>query len=90
MVYIVYIGAEWCVTCKVIKPKMEELAKKFSISYKIYDLEELDEEDAESITKVPTIRIYDGETKIQEYNVKQVESLENWLQQNISLTTDDF
>lgn len=77
-------------TCKVIQPKVQELAKKFSIAIHILDYEELEEEDAESIKKVPTVRIYDGKVKVQEYNVKQVESLETWLQGNIVLATDDF
>lgn len=92
---ITYIGATWCSTCKVIKPKTEELAKKFSVPLKILDLEDdLDEEDQALILKVPTLRIFKGEEMVAEYNVKQVDSLQTWLQQNVTLlaseASDDF
>lgn len=88
---ITYIGATWCSTCKVIKPKTEELAKKFSVPLKILDLDELEEEDKVSIRKVPTLRIFKEDTMIAEYIVKQVESLQTWLQENVTLlASDDF
>ena len=91
---ITYIGATWCSTCKVIKPKTEELAKKFSVPLKIMDLDDLEEEDKVSIRKVPTLRIFKGEEMVVEYIVKQVESLQTWLQQNVTLlaseASDDF
>ncbi len=88
---IVYIGATWCSTCKTIKPKTEELAKKFGIELKVLDYDDdLEDSVKETITKVPTLLIYTNDQKIQEYNVKQVESLEQWLLQNVSLLTDDF
>ena len=92
---ITYIGATWCATCKVIKPKTEELAKKFSVPLKILDLDtDLEEEDKVSIRKVPTLRIFKGEVLVVEYIVKQVESLQTWLQQNVTLlaseASDDF
>ena len=88
---ITYIGATWCSTCKVIKPKTEELAKKFSVPLKILDLDELEEEDKVSIRKVPTLRIFKEDTMIAEYIVKQVESLQTWLQENVTLLpSDDF
>jgi thiol-disulfide isomerase/thioredoxin len=86
---LVYIGAVWCGTCKVIKPKVEELVKKFGISYKVLDYDDdLEEEDKQTVTKVPTLRIYDGEVKVWEYNVNQVESLASWLSANVSLISD--
>ena len=84
---IEYIGAAWCSTCKVIKPKTEELAKKFNVPLNCRDLSE--EEQAE-IKKVPTLRIFKNNEKVAEYNMRQVELLEVWLQGNVPLTTDDF
>jgi thiol-disulfide isomerase/thioredoxin len=88
---IVYIGAKWCATCKVIKPTTLDLGKTFGISVQLKDYDEdLSESDKESITKVPTIRIIKGNDQIQEWNMKQVDSLKAWLTENISLKTDDF
>ncbi len=87
---IVYIGAKWCATCKVIKPKTEELAKKFSVPLKVLDLEEdLEDEEQALILKVPTLRILKEDSVIAEYNVKQVESLQTWLQENVTLLPSD-
>ena len=85
-----YIGATWCVTCKTIKPNTEELCKKFSIDMKVYDVDEMDEDDSSSITKVPTIQIIQDDKIIETWNVNQLKSLETWLSEHISLTTDDF
>lgn len=87
---IVYIGATWCKTCKVIGPATEELAKRFQIPLTTLDIEEVPEEDKDSITKVPTIRIFQNKEKVAEWNVKQIESLTTWLSENVSLTTEDF
>ncbi len=88
---IVYIGATWCSTCKVIKPKTEELAKKFSVPLTILDLDDLEDEEKASIRKVPTLRVFKDDTMIAEYVAKQVESLQTWLQENVTLlVSDDF
>jgi thiol-disulfide isomerase/thioredoxin len=90
--YIIhYIGASWCSTCKVIRPSTEALAKKFSVPLVCYDVDDdLTEEEKDTITKVPTLRIFRHGEKVAEFNVKQVESLDTWLKANISLATDDF
>lgn len=85
-----YIGATWCATCKVIKPKAEELCKKFSIDMNEYDLEELDDEESNTITKVPTLQMIQDDKIIQTWNQNQVKNLETWLSENMSLKTDDF
>lgn len=92
MTSIHYIGASWCGTCKVIKPKTEELAKKYSVSLTCFDFDnDLDEEEQAKVSKVPTLRIFKETEQVAEFNVKQVESLEKWLQTNVALnTSDDF
>ena len=94
VIKIVYIGAKWCSTCRVIKPKTEELAKKFQVELVCVDLDEdtsvLSAEDKDSIRKVPTVRVYIDNEQKAEFNTKQVESLETWLQNNVSFTTTDF
>jgi thiol-disulfide isomerase/thioredoxin len=85
-----YIGATWCGTCKTIKPQAEELCKKFSVLWKEFDIDELADDEKDTITKVPTLQIYkDGKEHVT-WNVNQIKSLEAWLQQNITLTTTDF
>ena len=94
IIKIVYIGAKWCSTCRVIKPKTEELAKKFQVDLVCVDLDEdttvLTTEDKDSIRKVPTLRVYKDNILNAEFNTKQAESLEIWLQNNVSFTTADF
>ena len=86
-----YIGATWCSTCKTIKPKTEELAKRFSVPLLVKDLDaDLADEEKETVTKVPTIRIFEGDRQIVELNTNQVASLESWLQGNVRMTVDDL
>ena len=85
-----YIGATWCATCKVIKPKTEELCKKFSVDMEDLDIEELDDDESNSVTKVPTLIMTKDGKALETWNVNQVKSLEEWLTTNISLKTDDF
>ena len=92
---IVYIGATWCGTCKIIKPAIEQLAKKFSVTLKTLDYDtDLEEEAQELIKKVPTIWMIQDGKRVAEFNVNQVASTEAWLQANVSLTameqTEDF
>ena len=88
---IVYIGAKWCATCKVIKPATLELGKTFGITVQVKDFDDdLTESEKEAITKVPTLRILHNNVQIQEWNVKQIDSLKTWLTENICLTSEDF
>jgi thiol-disulfide isomerase/thioredoxin len=91
MVYVLeYVGATWCSTCKVIKPAAEELCKRYAIAIKEYDIDELTDEEKETITKVPTLTVKQDGSPVVSWNVNQVKSLTEWLQKNISLQTDDF
>ncbi len=92
MTTIHYIGASWCATCKVIKPKTEELAKKYGVGLTCFDYDkDLDEEEQAKISKVPTLRIFKESTLVAEFSVAQVVSLEHWLMSNVVLSTaDDF
>ena len=92
MVYTIhYIGATWCSTCKVIKPATEALAQRFAVPLVLKDFDaDLTEEEKDAIKKVPTIRIFEENKQIVEWNVNQVKSLEEWLQTNVKMTTEDF
>ncbi len=52
--------------------------------------EDLSEEEKDTVSKVPTIRIVEDTKQIVEWNVHQVQSLEGWLQTNITMTVDDL
>jgi thiol-disulfide isomerase/thioredoxin len=91
-VQLTYIGASWCSTCKTIKPALDQLCKKFSVPMKVldYDKDLMDDEQA-IVTKVPTVRIFQAEKMVAEFNVKQVASTEQWFSENVKLVeSDDF
>ena len=90
---LVYIGAMWCAPCRTAKPRIEELCKKFSIPYKLQDYDaDLTEEEKEIVTKVPTIRIYQGDTLVVEFTSNQVAQTEAWFQTHVPLHSgnEDF
>lgn len=85
---LVYIGATWCGPCRTAKPRIEELCKKFSISYKLRDYDaDLSEEEKETVTKVPTIQIYQGTALVAEFTSNQVAQTEAWFQSHVSATS---
>lgn len=88
---VIYIGASWCSTCRVIKPKTIELCAKFGVALKLLDYDEdLEEEEKSNITKVPTLQIKKNGELLESFNVNQVASLEAYLTKNVTLATDDF
>jgi thiol-disulfide isomerase/thioredoxin len=88
---IVYIGAHWCSPCRVIKPQIEAICKKFSVPFKALDYDDdLDDEGRETIQKVPTIRIFVKAVKAAEFNTAQVANTEAWLRAHIKLDDADF
>lgn len=91
-IQIVYIGAAWCTTCKTIGPATEALCKKYGVELHKLDYDkDLEEDEKDVVTKVPTLRAFVGGAKVAEWNQNQVLSLEVWLGRNVSLaTTDDF
>ncbi len=88
---IVYIGASWCSTCKVIKPKTLELGKLYGIPVRELDYDDdLTDEEKEHVTKVPTLRIVRDNNVKATWNVNQVAQLTAWLQMNVALKTADM
>lgn len=94
MVHVEYIGASWCAPCKVIKPRVEELCKKYGVELKTYDYDDDLEEDVKGgIKKLPTVRVYaDGVVvATEEFITQQADQLEKWLGANVRVTaTEDF
>lgn len=87
---ILYIGAKWCKTCHQIQPKIEDLCKKFQVPLETKDLDEnCTEEEREDVGKVPTVYIRKDGNPVAKYDVKQVESTQSWLQNNVRLE-DEF
>jgi thiol-disulfide isomerase/thioredoxin len=89
---IIYIGAKWCAPCKVIKPAVQDLSKKFQIPMTIKDYDDdLTDEERETVSKLPSLRIYnDTNILVVEFLDDKVAKLTEWLQTNMLTPTDDF
>ena len=86
-----YYGASWCAPCHSAKPKIQELCKKCGISLSVYDYDELEEEERGTITKLPTVQIWQNKTLEKEIITQHVETLETWISENVRvIPTDDF
>jgi thiol-disulfide isomerase/thioredoxin len=94
MFEIHYYGAEWCGPCKIQKPLVITLGKKYGIQVRLFDIddESLATDVRENIKKLPTVRIvHTVDGQIVEFVTKQAEQLEKWLQTNVRVNTaDDF
>jgi thioredoxin-like negative regulator of GroEL len=92
MVYcVVYIGATWCKPCNEIKPVITQLTAQFQVPLECKDYDDLSDEEQGEIKKVPTVRIYQSNTLIMEWNTNQVAMLKDWLTTHIAIGgTDDF
>ena len=86
---IKYYGAPWCKVCGTVKPVLEKLSSDFDVTFTEYNIDEL--EDQGGITKVPTVRIYDGTTLLNEITTKHVEAVKEALSSVKKIVlTDDF
>ena len=86
MFTITYVGAQWCVTCKTIKPAVEKLAHQFAIPLTVQDYDEdLSSEEQDSVRKLPTLFVFQDGKKVADFNEKQVERLDAWLKSNVNL-----
>ncbi len=93
MIRVEYIGAAWCAPCKVTKPRVQELCKKYGVELVEHYYDEMDEETKESVKKLPTVRVYaDGDNTLTlEFITQQAELLEKWLGANVRvMATEDF
>ena len=80
---IVYIGASWCSSCKIIKPAIELLAECYDLDISILDFDDLEHEEQEHISKVPTVRVMFKGGILANWDSNQVNSLKEWLDDNI-------
>ena len=80
---IVYIGASWCSSCKTIKPAIELLAECYDLDIDILEFDDLEYEEQESVLKVPTVRIMFKGGILANWDSNQVNSLKEWLDDNI-------
>jgi thiol-disulfide isomerase/thioredoxin len=91
MVELHYIGATWCAPCKVAKPQVEALAKKYGLILTMFDYDEMEEEVKDTVKKLPTVRILEKGFPVKEITTQHADMLEMWLQANVRVnTTDDF
>jgi thiol-disulfide isomerase/thioredoxin len=83
-----YIGASWCKVCIVVKPELELIARSFNVPISVMDADEIEDD---SLTKVPTLRVYKDDKLVSEIVTKHVDSLKALLQTMGTLVvTDDF
>jgi thiol-disulfide isomerase/thioredoxin len=83
-----YIGASWCKVCIVVKPEVELIARSFNVPISVMDADEIEDD---SVTKVPTLRVYKDDKLVSEIVTKHVDSLKALLQTMGTLVvTDDF
>jgi thiol-disulfide isomerase/thioredoxin len=85
-----YYGAKWCSPCKIVKPRVEELAKRFSVPLTVFDIDDMEEgEEKSKISKLPTIRVCKPGIVMVEFITRHVEQLEAWLKSNVRVNTDE-
>jgi thiol-disulfide isomerase/thioredoxin len=83
-----YIGASWCKVCVTVKPGIEQLARSFNVPLNVLDADEIEDD---TITKVPTIRIFKDDVKVSEIVTKHLDGVKELLQGMAGLVvTDDF
>jgi len=88
--HILYIGATWCRSCKVIQPQIEALAARYGVPVRVADLDSLEDVDKEMISKVPTIVTFINEKQSERIEKNHVATVTDWLQRTVPLTSSDF
>ena len=74
--------------CVVVKPAVESLARSFSVPLTVLDVDIIEDE---TITKVPTLRLYKDNVLVSTIVTKHVEALKELLTANAVLgKNDDF
>ncbi len=90
-IFVKYYGASWCAPCKLAKPEVQTLCKKFSVNLEEYDYDTLEASESEQISKLPTVQIWENGICVAEYTKNQVSQLEEWLSVHVRvILTDDF
>jgi thiol-disulfide isomerase/thioredoxin len=86
-----YIGANWCKSCKIVKPRAKTLAEKANFTFVEFDYDILSEKEQEPILKIPAIRIKINGTVVKEFlEGTAVDKLELYLQSEKLLPEEDF
>jgi thiol-disulfide isomerase/thioredoxin len=89
--FIQYFGAQWCKPCQEVKPFVIELCKKHGFDLKLFDYDEMTDEEKETISKLPTIRICEGESRLCEITKNHKQTLEDWIVENVRvIPNEDF
>lgn len=80
-------GATWCGPCRLLAPKMENLAKRLGHQYNFYkiDIDQCPKTAKQyNIHSVPTVILLNGTSEVKRFegNIGSEEEIENWLIQN--------
>lgn len=88
---IEYIGATWCGPCKTVKPVAEVLAHKFAVPIAFLDYDEMEEEEKDTVKKLPTVHIRQAGNIVNTITTAHGDMLEMWLRTNVRVNaTEDF
>lgn len=87
-----YYGATWCKVCVEIKPALSKLCSDLGIPFIEYDIDDWEgDERVADIKKVPTVRVYRNDMKIDEITTNHVNSIKTVLSKfKTVVLTDDF
>jgi thiol-disulfide isomerase/thioredoxin len=87
MLRVDYIGAKWCKVCVTVKPDVERICRDFGVEVRILDVDELEDD---TITKVPTLRVFEGDEKVGEIVTKHADGLRELLltKKGVAITED--
>ena len=69
----------------------ELLAHKFTVPIQFMDYDEMEEEEKDTVKKLPTLRILQDSILVKEITAAHADMLEIWLRTNVRVnTTEDF
>ncbi len=87
-----YYGATWCKVCVEIKPALSKLCSDLGIPFIEYDIDDWEgDERVADIKKVPTVRVYRNDMKIDEITTNHINAMKTVLSKfKTVVLTDDF
>lgn len=86
-----YYGADWCGACKKAHPQVLNVANRYGISVVDVDYDMLEDAEKDTIKKLPTVRVLDGQQILTEITTQHADMLDMWLRSHVRVnTSEDF